>query len=105
AFGDALVVEMIEFFPEDEIFHQRRAAFAGLELVVIVGDAHALIGAQIRAGGIDARMAVDICLLAALVGVGVVGGRAAVGFGMGVFAHGIEPGIAADIEGLTPNVR
>lgn len=40
------MVEMGDFFPQDEIFQQRRAARSGAQGVLIIGDAHALIGGQ-----------------------------------------------------------
>ncbi len=43
---NTLVVEVRDFFPQDEIFQQRRAAGAGAQRVLIVGDAHALVGCQ-----------------------------------------------------------
>ena len=38
ALGDALVVEVGDLLAQDEVFEQRRAARAGLELVLVVGD-------------------------------------------------------------------
>jgi hypothetical protein len=49
ALGDALMVEMEDLFAKDELFQQRRPARAGLEAVLIVGDADALVGRQVRA--------------------------------------------------------
>ena len=46
-FGDALMVEMEDLFAQHEIFEQRRAACAGLQAVLIVGNADALIGRQV----------------------------------------------------------
>lgn len=40
------MVEMGDFFPQDEIFQQRQAARSGAQGVLIIGDAHALIGGQ-----------------------------------------------------------
>ena len=40
------MVEMRDFFPQDKIFQQRRAAGAGAQRVLIVGDTHALVGCQ-----------------------------------------------------------
>ena len=44
--GDALVVEVEDLLPEVEVLEQRRAALAGLERVLVVGDRHALLGRQ-----------------------------------------------------------
>ena len=38
ALGDALMIEVVDLFAEDEIFEQGRTALAGLERVFIVGD-------------------------------------------------------------------
>ena len=45
-FRNTLMVEMGDFFPQDEIFQQRRAARSGAQGVLVIGDAHALIGGQ-----------------------------------------------------------
>jgi hypothetical protein len=49
ALGDALVVEVRDLLAEDEVFEQRRAALAVLERILVVVDAHALIGRQVLA--------------------------------------------------------
>ena len=36
-FGNALVIEMGDLFPQDEVLHQRRTARAGLQRVLVVG--------------------------------------------------------------------
>jgi len=56
ALGDALMVEVGDLLAHDEIFEQRRPTVAGLESVLVVGDLHALIGAQRLAGGIAAKL-------------------------------------------------
>ena len=48
ALGDALVIEVRDLFAQDEIFEQRRAARAGLQRVLVVGDRDALVGRQHR---------------------------------------------------------
>ena len=50
ALRNALVIEVRDLFAEDEILHQRGAAFTALERVLIVGDRDALIGRQQIAG-------------------------------------------------------
>lgn len=44
-----------DFLAHDEIFKQRRPTIAGLEGVLVVGDLHALVGAQRLAGGVAAK--------------------------------------------------
>ena len=44
--GNPLVVEMSDFFTQDEIFQQRRTARIGSQGVLIVGDSHTLICGQ-----------------------------------------------------------
>ena len=44
SFGNALMVEVGNLFAQDEIFEQRRATLAGFQRVLIIVDAHALIG-------------------------------------------------------------
>ncbi len=46
ALRDTLMVEMGDFLPQDEVFQQGRAAGAGAQGVLIVSDAHPLIGGQ-----------------------------------------------------------
>jgi hypothetical protein len=41
--GDSLVIEMGDFFPQDEILQKRRAARIGPERVLIVGKRDALV--------------------------------------------------------------
>ena len=45
-FGDAFVIEVGDFFAEDEVLEQRRSAQSRLERTLIVGDRHALVGGQ-----------------------------------------------------------
>ena len=52
--GDALVVEVGDLLAEDEVFHQRRPAQAGLERVLVVGDGDAHVGRQRLAARVDA---------------------------------------------------
>ncbi len=47
-FGNPLMVEMEDFFAKHEIFEQRRSARSRFEAVLIVGNANALIGGQMR---------------------------------------------------------
>ena len=49
ALGNALVVEVGDLLTEVEVFHERRAALAGLERVVGVRNPHALVGGQVLA--------------------------------------------------------
>ena len=46
ALRNALVVEVRDLLAQDEVFEQRRTAQARLERVLVVGDAHALVGGQ-----------------------------------------------------------
>ncbi len=55
ALGNALMVEVGDLLAHDEIFEQRGPTAAGLEGVLVVGDLHALIGAQRLAGGVAAK--------------------------------------------------
>src|ERR1035437_8221821 len=48
ALGNALVIKMGDFFAQDEILQQRRAAWVRPERVLIVGDREALVGAERR---------------------------------------------------------
>ncbi len=43
---DTLMVKVGNFLAQDKIFQQRRATAAGAKRILIVGDAHALIGGQ-----------------------------------------------------------
>ena len=47
AFRDPLVIEVKYFLPKDEILEQRRAASAGLERILIVGNRDALVGGEL----------------------------------------------------------
>ena len=55
ALGNALVVEVGDFFPEDEILQQRRSPQTGLEGVLIVGDRHALVRREYPPARINAH--------------------------------------------------
>jgi hypothetical protein len=55
ALGDAFMVEVRDLLAHDEVFQQRRPARAGLEAVLVIGDLHALVGAQRLPGGIAAK--------------------------------------------------
>jgi hypothetical protein len=44
--GNTLVIEMGDFFAEDEILQQRRAAWVRPEGILIVGDREALVGSE-----------------------------------------------------------
>src|SRR5262245_26910423 len=50
ALGDPLVVEMEDLFPEVEVFQQGRAAHAGLQRILVVGNRTALGGGHDRDG-------------------------------------------------------
>ena len=52
--GDALVIEVGDLLPKDEVLEERRAAEARLQRVLIVGDGHALVGRQ-RRGPLNRR--------------------------------------------------
>jgi hypothetical protein len=41
--GDALVIEMVDFFSEDEIFEKHRTARIGPERILIIGKCDALV--------------------------------------------------------------
>ncbi len=43
---DTLMVKVGNFLAQDKIFQQRRATAAGAKRILIVGDAHTLIGGQ-----------------------------------------------------------
>ncbi len=55
-FGNALVIEVRDFFTHGEVFQQRRAARAGLQRVLVVGDFHALVRAQRLPVGLRAEL-------------------------------------------------
>ncbi len=55
ALGDAFMIEVGELLAHDEVFEQRGPTAAGLEGVLVIGDLHALIGAQRLAGGVRAK--------------------------------------------------
>ncbi|MNW06044.1 hypothetical protein D3C71_2023860 [compost metagenome] len=69
ALRNALMVEVGDFLAHDEVFEQRRPAITRLERVLVVGDAHPLIGAQGLAGGIAAHV---LQALQLAVGVGAI---------------------------------
>ena len=46
AFRNALMVEVGDLFPQNEIFEQRRPPQAEFQRVLVVGDCHALVGRQ-----------------------------------------------------------
>ena len=50
ALRDALVVEVLDLLPQDEVLQQRRAARAGLQGVLVVADRHAVVGGEPRCG-------------------------------------------------------
>ena len=66
ALRDALMVKVRDLLTHDEVFQQRRPAGADLQRVLVVGDLHALVGAQGLAGGVGAE-----CFQALELGVGV----------------------------------
>jgi len=49
ALGDPLVVEVRHLLAEVEVFEQSRAAHAGLERILVVGDGEALVGGELLA--------------------------------------------------------
>src|SRR5688572_28036233 len=55
AFGYALVVEVRDFLPEDEVLHESRSPQAGFQGILIVGDTHALVGGEFSLTGVDPR--------------------------------------------------
>ena len=77
--GDSLVVEMEDLLPQDEVFQQHRATLAALQLVLVVGDADALVRRQVVCG-----LVVGV-LGNVLVGLTAV---AAVGLEVGLVGHG-----------------
>ena len=52
ALGNALVVEVRNLFPQDEIFQQRRPAQPSLERVLVIADGYALVGGQPLVAGV-----------------------------------------------------
>ena len=46
ALGNAFVIEVGDLFPKDEILQQCRTTVAGLERILVVVDANALIGGE-----------------------------------------------------------
>lgn len=46
AFRYALVVKMGDFFPQDKIFEQRWATITRTKRILVVGNAHALVGGE-----------------------------------------------------------
>jgi len=68
---NALVVEMGDLLAHDEVFKQRGATRPGLERVLVIGDAHALVGAQCLAGRIAAMLFQGLQLA---VGIGTIRG-------------------------------
>jgi hypothetical protein len=48
AFGDALMVEMVDFLAENLVFQKHRAACTRLQLILIVADRDAVVGGQYR---------------------------------------------------------
>ena len=79
ALGDALVIEVGDLLAQDEVFQQRGAAHAVLERILVVGDAHALVGGEHLARRVHAH-AVE-----RLDGGVVAFGRHGAGLGAGVF--------------------
>ena len=46
AFGNALMVEVSDFFAQDQVFQQRGPARVGLQRILVVADDQALIGGE-----------------------------------------------------------
>ena len=46
ALWDPFVVKVRDFFTQDEVFKQRRAAQAGLERVLVIRNRHTLVGCE-----------------------------------------------------------
>jgi hypothetical protein len=81
ALGDALVVEVGDFFAEQEVFQQRRAALAGLQRVLVVVDAQSLVRSQ--------ELAVAVVgVLGEVLNFGVAHGVFVGFFSYGFFTHG-----------------
>ncbi|MNL39333.1 hypothetical protein D3C87_1616070 [compost metagenome] len=55
ALGNALVVEVRNFFTQDEVFQQRRPAHARLERMLVVRHRHTLVGRQLLAAAVRAH--------------------------------------------------
>jgi hypothetical protein len=55
ALGNALVIEMRDLLAQDEVFEQGRSPQSGLQRVLVVADAHALVRRQRLAGVVDAH--------------------------------------------------
>lgn len=92
--GNALVIEVEDLLAEVEIFDQRRAAFAGAQAVLVVGDGAALGGRQ------DGRVAfgdlVKFSTVAACRFLVMNGGRFRIVRRRGFLGHGSTPWSRAD---------
>ena len=53
--GDALVVEVRELLPEDEVLQQRGTSQSGLERVLVVGDGLPEVRREPLPAGVDAH--------------------------------------------------
>ena len=71
ALGNALVVEVGDLLAEVEVLHEGRPALAGLERIVGVRDAHALVGRQVLTLGACLKL-VELLLFRETVVVGIV---------------------------------
>ena len=85
ALRDALVVEVGDLLPHDEVFEQGGPAGTGAQRILVVGDLHAMIGAQCLAGGIGAEL---YQLLEFLRGVRAIQGIGTGEFTLGGRSHG-----------------
>ena len=83
ALGNALVIEMGDLFAKMEVLHQRRAAYAGLQGVLIVGNLDALIPGHDLAG-LDGVARQVGCLVGLAVEGLFVGGRGGLARGAGL---------------------
>ena len=55
AFGDPLVVEVLDLLDEREVFEQRGAPLAGAQRVLVVGNRHAGAGGEGRPPRVNAK--------------------------------------------------
>src|SRR5580698_5410139 len=72
AFRNPFVIEVEDFFAQDEIFQQGGAALPALEAVLVVGDAYPLVGRKMSLGvAMWTALGRVLMRFAAVAGVGV----------------------------------
>jgi hypothetical protein len=75
ALGNALVVEVEDLLAKDEVLKQHGSALAALQLVLIVGNANALIGRQVGFSVVRSLLGYVLVGFAAIADVGRVFAR------------------------------